>query len=351
VNPFCAPEFRNSFATGHLVQLSSSAVLIPAAPSASVANEALASFYKNARERQNAFQGGVFLGEIVETLRLIKNPLRALRESVDSHLRTVKKRSKGINRLPPGKRGPKALRVASDTWLETAFGWRPLLHDVRDACDYLARRNLELYPRVEIYGSAKSETGTNTSGRFSWGGVGQRFSIFQNTRVITSLSVRYLGAVDVRPVSSLGADAQLLGFTGEDFAPTLWELLPWSFLIDYFTNVGDVIASHAFCKSRVKWVVRTDRSVKTTDVSGSIDEQTIRSVQTTPGLNGTKHVSAYVFPGILRARSKRILRSIPVGLGTPSLQFNLPGSNLKFLNIAALVASRSRNSRSPLSMF
>ena len=49
----------------------------------------------------------------------------------------------------------------------------------------------------------------------------------------------------------------LLGFKLEDFVPTMWNLLPYSFLVDYFVDVGGILNAITTDISAVRWVSET----------------------------------------------------------------------------------------------
>lgn len=46
-----------------------------------------------------------------------------------------------------------------------------------------------------------------------------------------------------------------MGLTIQEFVPTVWELIPYSFVVDYFTNIGDVV-NYAY-SANLNWVYKS----------------------------------------------------------------------------------------------
>lgn len=286
-------------------------------------NRAKASFVSNARQAMSPFQGGVFLGELREAIELIRRPGQALfRGVVETYPKVVKKR------LRVNKKSLKRLnKVVSETWLEYSFGWAPLLHDIRDGAEALARL-LNYSPPLERV------TGGGGDASIYDQGIGHRSSNdaawLWNYLVTDNFSARIQGGIDIAPQSFLNASEQLFSLNWTDVLPTVWELIPYSFLVDYFTNLGDIISSATFVSSKVRWLSLTERSRRVEIQNGFGHDWPV-----SPAYKG-KSVSSSA--GVLEVTS--IQRSIPSSL-VPSFQFNCPGvGSMKWLNIAALAGVR-----------
>lgn len=295
----------------------------------SAENSALGTFYNKARKVQTSFQGGVFAGELLETLRMIRSPAKAFRSSIDSYLGKLKRGS----RL--SRKGRQAL--LSDTWLEYSFGWAPLMHDIRDGMATLARKRNTLRLFSERI-SASQSTDQLDLLHSAQGYISTPIlSYICNSRITQRASVRFIGEVLAEPSTTVIPDATLWGFNLSSFVPTLYELLPWSFLIDYFSNLGTVINAWSLQHSSLGWVIKTSRIDYRTEMRGGWDVVSSRfflgSSATSIVWSGSSSNLTYL--------SRKVERTPVYNVGLPRLTFRLPGMSTKWINMTALVSSRS----------
>jgi len=122
-------------------------------------------------------------------------------------------------------------KAMSSGWLELQYGWRPLVGDVYGAAEALAHAHHGI-PREKVtIRRALSGERTSTSQPNT------------NTRIIDvvtyDVQLRY-GCIftaqgkELKTLSELGiTNPALIG----------WELMPWSFIIDWFIPIGDYVAS------------------------------------------------------------------------------------------------------------
>ncbi len=288
-------------------------------------NQALSRAINRINDAQTSFQGGVFLGELKETLHLIANPLQALKSRLGDYLSTVKKRRRNASKA--AKR-----RILSDTWLEYSFGWKPLVNDIDDGFDALG--DLTEGP-IDA-----GHTAFRGSGKDEWiGDVGMKTETSTGTscswRVMReeSIDVRIYGAMSNKILAEVGLPTKL-GVGLSSFAPTLWELIPYSFLVDYFTNFGDIVNALSTNTSAVSWVAIGSKA-RACEYTYDVHTTVIPS-SPAPGYatQGTGH------PGSFRWEATSIARSRYVGSLVPSLELEVPPFDkpLKWLNMAALLA-------------
>jgi len=304
-------------------------------------NQALKLFVQKANSVQRSLQGGVAIGELTETLRMIRNPAKALRRGLDTYLDLAKKRairaSRNTNLTPKAaKQGNaarhKAVKAAlSDTWLENAFGWQPLISDIRDGAKALARLNYYEYPPIESV-SARGRSGSIIESSGSTATRGQvRFTSGERTTL--TVEVQYKGGVkSVAPHARPYAE---FGFTPSAFVPTVWELIPFSFVADYFTNIGDILEGWSFQTASFAWKCKTVRKMARKE---SIDPMGFHD---TGDANDTG-LYFYFRPGKPSWVRKNIARDRHTGHLVPDFQFEIPGFGTKWINLAAL-SSRSRS--------
>jgi len=287
--------------------------------SSKVYNTALGNFLSNAHDAVAPFKGLTFLGELKESLKMIRHPATALRNGIASYLNSVRHRKRHF-------RGDMRnfSRTLSGTWLEYAYGWKPLLSDIESACNAYAQHEADVQ-YIRSYGQANGQT--NSKGNlqtiyFANYGSYQRILAYTGTqKVVFKGVVRVKPEVQVRAARNV---VRLSGFGIEEFIPTAWELIPYSFVVDYFTNIGTILNSATpLFYDWVWWSCASTRSMRS--------EWTL--------LSGTKSPWTWawnesIVPGsvekVYYSRRKPVL-SLPVP------QLELPGSNWTWANLLALV--------------
>lgn len=292
-------------------------------------NQALSRLLNDVRKNNNTFSGGVFLGEIREVMRMIRSPAKLLREGIGDYFSTLRKRK---GRAPKHR----LKDILSSTWLEYSFGWQPLLSDVKAAAEALARfENDSRRSSARGYGisetlNSNSVSQGNSPNYFRFNEVFREKAV---AKVIYRCGLKYETAA---PFGSANRLAELSGFTLADFVPTIWELVPWSFIVDYFSNVGDILScattdtSHVTykCKSEVRYVERTLRSIPD-----------IKLMVQLIGANNVISMSSSSLGGYNSVHSTVKRRSVS-SLGIPSLTFYAPAlDSVKWINLAALTAA------------
>lgn len=114
----------------------------------------------------------------------------------------------------------------ANRWLQYQYGVRPLIGSIYDYTDALARRvrtGMTLYVRA----SRKSVRESRTTGSYGYASHYNEISV----RKVASYQVSYAA---LKQLSQLGITNP---------AAVAWELIPYSFVIDQFINVGDFLDS------------------------------------------------------------------------------------------------------------
>jgi len=295
----------------------------PGAPSTSIANtSALTSLTKRLSSELTSFQGGVFVGEIKETIHLIRHPLDGLRRGLSKHLDLVAKRGKRIRKLSNMK------SMIAETWLETSFGVKPLLADIDDAAKVLADFVTDPKSREFKTLTAKGSHQTARDAELL-NCAGVLYSAFINAHALRTRSstVKYLTCIGVSP-SVRPFALQKIGVNFANFVPTLWELIPYSFVVDYFTNVGDIINGLANLTANVLW------TIKWTIVEDVFE---VNNFYLTPTANEPFVGTRFFKSGKIRVAGRNILREKYSGSLIPDFRWEIPGeSSLKWANLTAL---------------
>lgn len=296
---------------------------------------ALSDAYKKIRSEQVSMSGMVFLGEIREAVNMIRHPARSLFSGVSGYVN----RCRGIGR---GFKKPsrKLNKVLSDLWLEYSFGWKPLVNDIDDGlkayADVLGRNGRS---RVRGKGISESETTSNGFYQLDFGLTSYPWFWMNRTeQVRKSAGVIYtvgLGSVRNGPTPSSGWGARF-GLTAREFIPTIWELIPYSFLIDYFTNIGDVLSAACTDTSNVVWV---SKSVRQSVHYSRVSSPNLKACQSSMSPSIFISCSASG-ASTCEVEVIQFTRS-STGLTWPSFMVTYPGGgSLKWLNLAALANMR-----------
>lgn len=287
-------------------------------------NKALATFVKRVRKRQTSFQGAIAAGETAETLRMLRNPVNGLRKTMFGYLQRLKKNRRKLRKLPPKRRRS----AVSDTWLEQSFGWTPLLNDIDDAAQAVANsmyRSDQKMTVVTASGRTCERTESNYT-RISNNGIQPYFKL--NLAWEKEVIVKYQAGVD--PGSYALYNPRRVGFDPSNWLPTAWELLPWSFLVDYFANVGEIVSAASLSRSSIQWMNKTVR--KSGTYVNPCKWEIVHKPNTLQEL--------YAAPPNFRDSVTLVTRTAGYnGTLIPDMEFSIPGTGGKWLNIAALLHS------------
>lgn len=181
----------------------------------------------------DASQIGAGIGEWKSTAQSInKNAVQLLylasavrRGNVQDISRALREMGANRGQLQRAKKTAKstAADAMSSRWLEYSFGWAPLVQDVYNAIDVLQRD----LPNKRISGRASFQRT-------------ERFSIRREQYVIPRrVNVQMIAEVSV--VNPNLYVANQLGLINP--ASIAWELVPFSFVVDWFTNAGQVLGA------------------------------------------------------------------------------------------------------------
>lgn len=116
-------------------------------------------------------------------------------------------------------------RRLSNRWLEYQYGWKPLMSDVYGSAEALAKN---VQTGVYLYRSVTESSSANSTTPYVLG------PIF--TEVDLSMKVRVRYKISDSGVKTLSE----LGFTNP--LSVAWEVIPWSFVIDWFVPVGNYLS-------------------------------------------------------------------------------------------------------------
>lgn len=334
-NEALPPSFNPTFPRINrtLGQLIVPSVPVTGSTSQVAINQAIKNFISKARSAQSELQGGVLLGELGQTVKFLKDAAKGLRGLAHGHLTSLSKAKGGFK----GSSGQIKRKYLANKWLEFQYAAKPLYNDIQDAAHAAARIALQDFPprkRVSAFGKFSSrivEPSEIVVGTFST-------SFDWITEVVSEC--RFNGSVILATPDTGHPSMEILGIAGNrDFLPTVWELIPYSFLLDYFTNLGDLVSAVSFHSANFGWKARGTKDTCTVKNGGPA-----KSFFYAQGPFGaTSWNEATLSLGSALYEKVDISRSPHTGFLIPTLEFSLPGSSsLKWANVGALLYQHNR---------
>lgn len=282
---------------------------------------------------QRSFQTLPFIGELGEAIRMIRNPLKILwKGQFDFMVRFSEKR-----RWHRGKDPYEIHNRVAEAWLETVFGWQPFIGDIEDAIVALSKFRDVYPPHVNVVGSATdNRVGSSISFPLSPIGTvnpgGKRWSSDE-------ASVRYKACIALAQ-PSIRTELHRYGISWRDITPAVWELIPFSFLADYFTNIGAIIDAASINLASVRWIEK----------GTSVTARSFVSFSSSIAPKGSDYVLTRNFcscAGVTSASRTDVNRVDYSGQSLiPPLRFQIPGLSTKWLNMAALLLTHKRTAHS-----
>ena len=303
----------------------------PGSTSASGAADIQASqqFTRRTRQAFSEAQALVTAGELREAVQMVLGARRKVFDRLRSFQNSAKKRGRGKRTIPEKK------KAVADSWLEYSFGWAPLVSDVSNLANAAAASIAGSMRSFEIKGRGRAASVNigPTSG-LNWVGGLIACSSESERRTTAETLVYYYGAIDV-DIDQPGRYSSQFGLTMDNWIPSIWELVPWSFAVDYFTGLGDFLSSitapwssfRYIGKSTVTRVTREQTNFRIYD-NYTKTPTNYRLVQATPG------ESRCINESIVRVKVTRVTR-------WPSLR--VPGHWSSYVNLAALGIMKRNN--------
>lgn len=248
--------------------------------------------------------------------------------------------------IPSLKKAVKSLQGLGSQYLNVEFGWKPLLNDLRDLLDFQAKIDKAFNQLRRDNGKVVrrrmtvDKTESSSFSSFTTNGTyptlhnllySQSANIHKRQTYIKS-GARYWFEGAFRywipnlesPTKAAYIKAHLAG--GIPTPELVWELMPWSWLIDWFSNAGDVISNMSL-NAAENLVVLYGYAMGNSWTEESYSAQTV--LRQGQSIYTTLH---------LRKEVKARIRASPFGFG-----LDLPDLSARQLAIlAALGLSRSK---------
>jgi hypothetical protein len=251
-------------------------------------DQAKSMFIRKARKVQTSALTGEFMRDISKTLdsyhktRDIFGRAFSRVTKLNSHLakfargdhnlaRTSALRTQFLGiRNPRGRNRRDASKAMANNWLEFSYGIAPTVADLEDQSFGIWRAYTRSqfgedaqYVRGWAKDIQKSSASDNLSNDTPSGSSKPRIYIRDST--IDEKFIAFYGSVRTLRSDSMVSNLQNeFGLGLRSFVPTIWEIVPYSFVVDYFTNVGQMIDAFVFPRSDVLWINKLVRRTVTT---------------------------------------------------------------------------------------
>jgi len=185
---------------------------------------------------RGGFNAAVAFGERRETYDLVTKHITTLTRFV----RQVRKgdlhgasRTIGIRSYNPKKSGA----TSANAWLELQYGWLPLLSDCHNAVNMLHENDLHREDNYRVAVVATAKEAIYTQNDVTLGVDNMQLPV----RVLTQGDHKVKVRLDYRLENPNVATQSQLGITNP--LEVAWELLPFSFIADWFLPIGDYIST------------------------------------------------------------------------------------------------------------
>lgn len=218
---------------GHWAQFFSSAYPLPSMYTPYVdgmANSALLKAY--AKMNESSVMSGELLAELDATVRMLRRPFGSAASLLNKILRAKKRRL--------GRSSANAAKASAAAWLEYRYGWKPLMMDAETIIqDCYKLRSSVMSKRLvarasEKWSGKKSQLSSDIIWSPEWtlsGAASKEISLDAFAGVL----------YEVDPQTLMGSSSQFFGTSARDLPATAWELVPFSFVVDWFVGVGNFL--------------------------------------------------------------------------------------------------------------
>lgn len=218
--------------------------LSPTMTPINISKSRVSDFEKQISDAINATQSAAFasslssydvlteLGEARETLGYLRSKVGEAADALRKFAHedeTIHRRARVLTSKQLIRSADKSFRRYGARWMEYRYAIMPLIYSIKDINDLLGKRN-------EVYKTDRDKSDIRV--------VLDRPGLSSGQRCL--YVTEHLEAIvksTVKSAYNRGALQRMFSLTSFNPFKTGWELIPYSFVVDWFVNVGDVITS------------------------------------------------------------------------------------------------------------
>lgn len=306
---------------------------------------ALTETYNKVLQAQRQLNGSAAVAEFAETLHMFGRPFKSIVDLTHRHLNRLTKERRRL-KGPVTRKKEDWADIVSSSYLEYAFGLAPLINDTKAVAEALARWNFEgkddiLIPKTKAIGRGSDTSSLSTVTETGFDSPSRFLAFIVTKKKVTEARAQYVVGLSATLQADFQSNErliQLLGFSPSDWLPGLYEGVPWSWLLDYVTNVGDVLQAACTSTADVKWISKT--LVTRTEEDTSINCNT--GLLKTYASNGCRGPNFKGHGGRFKIVSQSMVRTKPTSLGIPPLVLEFPNRATQFINMGAVLLQRKK---------
>ncbi|UUW21213.1 MAG: maturation protein [Leptochloa chinensis fiers-like virus 1] len=223
-----------------------------------------------------------------------------------------------FKRIPNKRSVTQVARALGGKWLEWVYGWAPLLNEIHDLSHETLRHYINSTVKVKGRRSLSLITTPTVQSSTPNGPIShiERIDSFAKTQYVVELRV---------------LDNDLTRFTSLNPASIAWELIPYSFVVDWFIDVGGYLRG---LETATLYQDRFVSGYKTSVYGNTITSSAFRD-QAIPGTNGERLTDAFSATSYSVDYNRTVLTQYPFP-SAPTLKMDLSSGRL--LNTAALLS-------------
>lgn len=184
--------------------------------------------------QNSQFNLGVFLAEFNKTAKLVGDTAFTIARQVTRFRRSNPRLWKDVVRWQRGNCLRQNWKKIPRKWLELQYGWIPLMSDILGALAFLERKSGEAGNVLHVTGNTKDEEMVR---QICYGGPASESSCTLRYKAEHSCHVSLYFVLTNPQLASLAS----LGLMNPAYI--VWEMVPYSFVVDWFMPIGPWLQS------------------------------------------------------------------------------------------------------------